>query len=265
MVGTAHSFNDIADTDGFHVSLVNFKDYSIHKGEHSKRHQGIVTFGAGFTYSELLKVLKAENVAIANLPSLPHINVVGSIVTGTHGSGHKNKAMSDSVYHISIIDPKGEQKSMLVDMDFRFKKYLHSFGSIAIITEMSFFIEPEYAVLKCIYEDVAWDDILGDAHKQQVFMDSHEYISMFTNYSDRKMNSVWLGGRVDMDFYNQNKGKSYDELCPASQFGGTLVEQSHPVPGYDKSPCVKSGLGMWHEKIYHFEPDKPPSSGGDEI
>jgi len=22
---------------------------------------------------------------------------------------------------------------------------------------------------------------------------------------------------------------------------------------------------MWHEKIYHFLPDKPPSSGGDEL
>ena len=91
---------------------------------------------------------------------------------------------------------------MKVDMDKRFPKYLHSFGAIGIITEMSFFIEPEYAVLKCIYEDVLWDAILGDPHKQQEFMDSHEYISMFTNFSDRKMNSVWLGRRVDMDFYN---------------------------------------------------------------
>ena len=108
VVGTAHSFNDIADTDGFHVSLVNFKDHSIDKRPHSKRKQGIVSFGAGFTYSELLKVLKAENVAIANLPSLPHINVVGSIVTGTHGSGVKNKAMSSLVHDFEYIDPKGK-------------------------------------------------------------------------------------------------------------------------------------------------------------
>lgn len=84
VVGTAHSFNDIADTDGFHVSLVNFKWSKIDKENRT------VTFGAGFTYSALLKVLQAENMAIANLPSLPHINVAGSVVTGTHGSGVNN-------------------------------------------------------------------------------------------------------------------------------------------------------------------------------
>lgn len=28
---------------------------------------------------------------------------------------------------------------------------------------------------------------------------------------------------------------------------------------------VESGVGMWHEKIYHFKPDSKPSSGGDEM
>ena len=56
-----------------------------------------VTFGAGVTYTDLIEALKAEHMAIANLPSLPHINVVGSIMTGTHGSGIHNTAMSSLV------------------------------------------------------------------------------------------------------------------------------------------------------------------------
>jgi len=37
------------------------------------------------------------------------------------------------------------------------------------------------------------------------------------------------------------------------------------VPSRSSDPCVVSGFGMWSDKIYHFEPDKPPSSDGDEI
>lgn len=43
------------------------------------------------------------------------------------------------------------------------------------------------------------------------------------------------------------------------------MRKTHPVPGYSDEACVESGFGMWNKKIYHFEPDRPPSSDGDEI
>lgn len=43
------------------------------------------------------------------------------------------------------------------------------------------------------------------------------------------------------------------------------MKKQHPVPGRSDAPCVDSGFGMWNEKIYHFKPDLPPSSAGDEI
>lgn len=47
--------------------------------------------------------------------------------------------------------------------------------------------------------------------------------------------------------------------------GAKLVHQVHPVPGRDASPCVTTGQGLWSNKIYHFRPDAPPSSDGDEL
>ena len=82
--GTAHSFNDIADTDDVHVSLKNFTNIKVNKAGRS------VTFGAGVTYTQLIEALVKEGLALPNLPSLPHLNVVGSVVTGTHGSGVSN-------------------------------------------------------------------------------------------------------------------------------------------------------------------------------
>ena len=87
VVGTAHSFSDIADTDGTHINLGNFLDISVDMTK-GKGHE-TVTFGAGITYTQLIEALKAEKMALPNLPSLPHLNVVGSVMTGTHGSGIK--------------------------------------------------------------------------------------------------------------------------------------------------------------------------------
>lgn len=44
-----------------------------------------------------------------------------------------------------------------------------------------------------------------------------------------------------------------------------MIQKTHPVKGRSSDSVVESGVGLWHEKIYHFKPDKEPSSGGDEI
>ena len=82
------------------------------------------------------------------------------------------------------------------------------------------------------------------------------------------MNSIWVGTEHIMesgDFSTFSDNGDYRSVCPESLYGGSLVQKTHPVPGRSSDPCVESGFGMWNEKIYHFLPDKPPSSDGDEI
>ena len=98
----------------------------------------------------LLQALVKEQVAVPNLPSLPHLNVVGSVVTGTHGGGLNNQAVAAWVVGMRMVDPNGEMK--VIDKDTPdFKRYLHSFNLLGVITEMTMKVEPEYAVVKCIY------------------------------------------------------------------------------------------------------------------
>jgi len=80
--GSGHTFNNIADTveGGVLISLVNFKQIAV-EGD-------LVHFGAGVTYSELIVAVDNSGKALPNLPSLPHINVVGSCITASHGSGY---------------------------------------------------------------------------------------------------------------------------------------------------------------------------------
>lgn len=103
MVGTAHSFNDIADTTGLHISLRKFTDINIDLSEQT------VTFGAGVTYTMLINALESFGLALENLPSLPHLNIVGSVVTGTHGGGINNSAMASYVLSVSYIDSNGQK------------------------------------------------------------------------------------------------------------------------------------------------------------
>jgi alditol oxidase len=79
--GSKHSFNDIADSDGMFISLGLF---SYTKMDPDLKN---VTVGAGITYTMLLEALRKHNVALHNMPSLPHLAVIGSMVTGTHGGG----------------------------------------------------------------------------------------------------------------------------------------------------------------------------------
>ena len=84
-------------------------------------------------------------------------------------------------------------------------------------------------------------------------------MSFFCDYSERAMSSVWVGRRFMPGESAPAKHDTY--------FGATHIteEKTHPVVGRDSDPCVTVGTGLWREKIYHFLPDKPPSSGGDEI
>ena len=73
------------------------------------------------------------------------------------------------------------------------------------------------------------------------------------------MTSVWVGKTFGVN----NQAPPFEaEFFGANHIATTRI---HPVPGIDPECCVETGEGLWKDKIYHFKPDLPPSSGGDEI
>ena len=131
-VGTAHSWSDIADTDGVQVVMENFKSIQIDTDNKT------ATIGAGVTYTELMAALVKEELALDNAPAFPHISFVGSIMTGTHGFGIKNQAMSTFVREVAFVDPDGfPQKLTKAQDETEFKIFLHSFGTLGIVYEMT--------------------------------------------------------------------------------------------------------------------------------
>ena len=109
------------------------------------------------TYSKLIAVVAANNLAIENLPSLPHINVVGSMITGTHGSGHKYQILTNNVLAFDIVFPDGTLKTLTKDGTPHFENYLYNFGGLGVITSMTMRLVPSFMVSKSIYHNLQWD------------------------------------------------------------------------------------------------------------
>jgi xylitol oxidase len=66
-----------------------------------------VTVEGGIKYGELAPYLHTQGFALANLASLPHISVGGSITTATHGSGVKNGNLSSAVSGLEVVIADG--------------------------------------------------------------------------------------------------------------------------------------------------------------
>ena len=80
-MGSNLSFNDISDTDGIRKTTKKIDKIVVDKKAMT------VTFGAGVTFADLESELTKHGLALEVLPSSSEINVVGSVVTGSHGSG----------------------------------------------------------------------------------------------------------------------------------------------------------------------------------
>ncbi len=59
--------------------------------------------------------LDAAGYALANLASLPHCTVAGSVATATHGSGQHNQNLSAAVAGLELVTADGELRTFTRD------------------------------------------------------------------------------------------------------------------------------------------------------
>lgn len=220
-----------------------------------------VKIGSGVTYSQLLAELSQEQLAIINVPSLPHLNVIGSMVTGSHGGAAAYAELATMLQEIEIVDYVGNFK-VIKSSEENFKRVIHSFGMLGAITSATLELVPNFGLRKCIYENLSWD-MVSNPNSLNDMLKSKDYISFFTTFQDRVMTSVWTAEIVHSSLSTNHIDYKY--ACFKDLYGSNLVYQIHPVPGRNSNSCVTSGYGTWYNKLYHFRPDEEPSSGGDEL
>ncbi|SEG74216.1 xylitol oxidase [Actinacidiphila yanglinensis] len=242
-LGSGHSFNDVADTDGYLVELTALPaEIDIDSAA------GTVRVAAGVRYAELAAELYAHGFALPNLASLPHISVGGSVATGTHGSGDANGSLATSVAALDLVTAGGDTLTLSRDNDGdRFEGAVVALGALGIVTHLTLDLLPAFRVRQTVRTGLELPDAL--AHFDTLTGAAHS-VSLFTDWRADRFTQVWIK-RLD--------GTPEPELPWTVPAPGPL----HPVPGVDPVHCTPQdgSAGPWHERLPHFRPDFTPSSG----
>ena len=163
--GSGHSFNDIACTHGFLVSIDKLNkilDLPAYIKTHEKQTKELVHVEAGITIRELNHSLDKLGLSIVNMGGIDHQTLAGAIATGTHGSGIDLPPVhgmvcsillvsgSGDVYRIEpsngISDPSlfNEEGVTLVQNDDDFYSVLVSLGCMGIVYSYILQVEKLY-------------------------------------------------------------------------------------------------------------------------
>ena len=249
VLGSGHSFNDIADSAAVQLSLQGMNRVLSIDADQRR-----VTVEGGIRYGELAPVLHAEGWALKNLASLPHISVAGAVATATHGSGSGIGNLATAVTGLEIVTASGEIATLSRDRDGdRFAGAVVSLGALGVVTSLTLEIEPTYQVRQTVYTGLRFAVIEGDF---DAVFDAGTSVSVFTDWRGEAAHTVWVKDRV-----TDHKATARTDFLGAVP----ATRKMHPLLDVDGADCTdQMGLpGPWHERLPHFRMGFTPSNGAE--
>ncbi|MFJ5516704.1 FAD-binding protein [Streptomyces griseoluteus] len=243
VLGSGHSFNRIADPGAGGVLLSVAGLPPMIDVDTSAR---TVRVGGGIRYAELARTVHAHGLALANMASLPHISVAGSVATGTHGSGVGNGPLASAVREVELITADGGTLR-IARGDARFDGAVTSLGALGVVTALTLDLEPAYEVEQHVFTELP----LAGLDYETVAASAYS-VSLFTDWRAPGFRQVWLKRRTD---------QAPVDFPWAEPAAGAM----HPVPGMPAVNCTEQGgvPGPWHERLPHFRAEFTPSSGSE--
>jgi xylitol oxidase len=240
--GTAHCFNEIANTSSVALNLAKMpKTIEVDAAKKSVR------VAAGLTYGELAPLLHAQGWALSNMASLPHISIAGSISTGTHGSGIKNQNLANQVLSRDMVTAEGEVRH-INRANPAFNALVIGLGLGGIVYAYELRIEESFQIRQVVYPEIPldilqrnFDSIMGSAYS----------VSYFTDWSSSQVGNLWCKFRDG-------------EVIPESIGGCAQADKKfHPIPSVDPVACTEQlgATGDWYDRLSHFKLEFTPSVG----
>jgi len=243
-LGSRHSFNRIADTDGTLISLRDLKRViDIDAANRTVKVDG------GITYGQLSPMLDAAGFALHNLASLPHISVVGACSTATHGSGNLNKNLASAVRALEIVTASGDMVT-IARGEPDFDGAVVGLGGLGVVVGLTLDILPRFDVRQNVYFDLPFATLLDNYADISA---SAYSVSAFTHWQGDMVAQVWLKSLADA-------------TQPTGLYGARAATAgSHPLTGMDPAPATEQmGVaGPWHERLPHFRMSHTPSNGAE--
>lgn len=241
-LGSRHSFNKVADTDGTHILLDELpREITLDEAKSTVKVSG------GTSYGALCRAVEERGYAIHNLASLPHISVAGAIQTGTHGSGVNNPSLAAAVVSVDLVRASGEPVT-LTQNDDEFLASVVGIGALGIVTGLELAVRPSYQMRQRVLTRLPWDRALSDF---EAIASSAYSVSFFTDYTGDAIPQVWL------------KALDSEPALP-DLFGATAASTAlHPLPDMSAENCTEQLdiAGKWLDRLPHFRHEFTPSNG----
>jgi alditol oxidase len=264
VLGTGHSFNDMADSPGAHgvqVSLAGLPP-EVEIDSASAR----VRVTAGLSYAALAARLDRQGFALHAMASLPHISVAGATATGTHGSGTANQSLSAAVTGLELVTAGGDIVEVSRSGDDAFPGAVVHLGVLGAVTRLILAVVPSFEVAQRVYEGLPLD-VLDDHFAD--LMASGYSVSMFTDWRSSRLTQLWIKSLVAAapDASANPSASSAAAAPPVTEepwFAATAAPAArNPVPGVAADSCTEQlgRPGPWFERLPHFRPDFTPSAG----
>lgn len=245
-IGSRHSFNTIADCDDTIISL-----HKMNQVIQLDTENHTVTVQGAMKYGDLSVYLHDNGYALPNLASLPHISVVGAIMTGTHGSGETCGNLSTSVCALEMVTGAGDVvRVSRAEHGDKFDGMVVSIGALGIITQITLDIVPTFDARQDIYLDVPLAQVYAnfDAIEASAYS-----VSLFTRWENDVIMQAWVKSKADTEF---TLGDTF--------YGGVrATHQCSPVGDELREHCTQQlgEVGAWHERLPHFRMEFTPSHG----
>ncbi len=243
VLGSRHSFNDIADSSELVTLEAMPADVVVDHAANT------VSFNAALRYGELVETLNAEGVALHNLASLPHISVAGAVATATHGSGEKNGNLATAVAGLELVTSSGEIFEVSRG-EPNFDGLVVGLGALGAVTRITLDVEPAYEVRQRVFEGLSW----GALFERFDEISSCGYsVSVFTRWGE-SADQVWVKSRAT----------GGPERIESDLFGAVAATvDRHPILELDAAPCTPQmgRPGLWSDRLPHFRMGFTPSSG----
>lgn len=259
-LGSRHSFNDIADSEGLLISLDRLayrhpslgQDASAGPEPVLDEHTGHVRVPAATRYADLARFLEEHGRTLPNFASLPHISIAGSLATATHGSGVTQQVLASAVVEVGMILADGTLRSFSRDVDGDLLSGVAvSLGALGLMHEVTLATVPAFEVAQRVYGPLPLAVVADEFDAISALGYS---VSCFTSLREETVDTVWV------------KQPAAAGPLPDSVLGApAMTEPVHPIPGLDPVNATEQlGVpGPASERLPHFRADHLPSAGAE--
>lgn len=245
-LGSRHCFNDIADCPGGVLLDLSALDTTAELDAEAS----MITVPAAARYGDIAGRVHAEGFALANLASLPHCTVAGTVATATHGSGRRNQSLASAVSAVEMVTADGELRTYSRD-DAAFPGIVVGLGALGVVTRLTLDLVPSFEIRQDVFDGLPWESAY--AHFEEIH-DAGYSVSMFTNWARDEIDQVWVKsetGQPGQDFYGAKAADGPRHPAHAAGIPADNTTRQLGVPG------------PWHERIPHFRLDFTPSVGNE--